>query len=44
MATVIIYRTDGTTETVTGVDPDDTAQYDTLPFTDPTVSSTEVRL
>lgn len=43
MATVIIYRTDGSTQTITGVDPDDTS-YDDLPFTDPNVTRTEIQL
>jgi len=42
MATVIIYRVDGTEETKT-VRDEDTAQYDDLPFTDPNVVRTEIR-
>lgn len=43
MATVIIYRTDGSSQTLTGVSDADTAQYDSLPFTDDTVSCTEIK-
>lgn len=44
MATVTIHRTDGTTETIPNVPDEDTAQYDSLPFTDPTVSRTTITL
>lgn len=44
MATVMIHRTDGTTETIPNVPDEDTAQYDSLPFTDPTVSRTTITL
>jgi len=44
MATVTIYRTDGSTQTITCVAEEDTAQYDSLPFTDPNVVRTEITL
>ena len=44
MATVTIYRTDGSSETVTNVDEDFTYYYEQLPFTDSGVSRVDVRL
>ena len=44
MATVTIYRTDGTTETIPDIPEEDTRQYDTLPFTDPDVRRVQIKL
>lgn len=44
MATVTIYRTDGTVETVSGVEPDSTIYYENLPFSDTNVERVDVRL
>lgn len=44
MATVIIYRTDGSSQTLNGVSEADTERYDSLPFTDETVIRTEIKL
>lgn len=44
MATVTIYRTDGSTETITGVDDEMTIYYENLPFTNSDVSRVETKL
>lgn len=44
MATVTIYRTDGSTETIPGVDDDSTIYYENLPMIDPGVARVDVKL
>ena len=44
MATVTIYRTDGSTEILTDIPDEDTRQYDSLAFTDPDVRRVQIKL
>lgn len=43
MATVTIYRTDGTQETIHNVDEDFTYYYEQLPFSDTNVNRVDVK-
>ena len=44
MATVTIYRANGSSETITNVDDDSTVYYENLPFSDTDVVRVDVRL
>ena len=41
--TVTIYRTDGSQETIRGVDADRAYHYEQLPFTNPSIARVDVR-
>lgn len=43
MATVTIYKADGSTETITGVDDDAAVYYENLPMIDPGVKRVTVK-